>query len=84
MNRLQRKEDSVRAVLDAAQPPAVPAELCADAMRRGGRMLRRRTVVRRLMWCLLLAAAVAFAVWAVSAHPWVEPPSETTPPLTGL
>jgi hypothetical protein len=35
------------------------------------------------MWLLLLAAAVAFTVWAVTAHPWVEPPSETTPPLTG-
>jgi hypothetical protein len=46
-------------------------------------MLRRRTAARRVMWFLLFAASVAFVVWAVLARPWVEPPSETTPPLTG-
>ena len=61
---------------------AVPVELHADAVRRGARMLRRRTVVRRLMWLLLLIAVVAFAVWAAQAQPWVEPPSSRTPPLT--
>jgi hypothetical protein len=35
------------------------------------------------MWLLLFAAAVAFVVWASMARPWVEPPSQTTPPLTG-
>ncbi|MZD05364.1 hypothetical protein GTW43_09755 [Streptomyces sp. SID5785] len=84
MSRLEREEDAVRAALDAARPPSVPTELCADAMRRGGRMLRRRVLARRLLWALLVAAAVAFTVWACTAHPWVEPPSETTPPLTGL
>ena len=39
--------------------------------------------VRRLMWLLLLAAIVAFVVWALMVQPWVEPPSDTTPPLTG-
>lgn len=64
-------------------PPPVPPELYAEVVRRGGRMLRRRTVAVRLMWLLLFAATVAFVVWALMARPWVEPPSETTPPLTG-
>jgi ferric-dicitrate binding protein FerR (iron transport regulator) len=63
--------------------PRVPPGLCAEAVRRGGRMLRRRTAARRLMWLLLGAAAVAFTVWALTVQPWVEPPSETTPPVTG-
>jgi hypothetical protein len=46
-------------------------------------MLRRRRTARRLMWLLLWAGVVAFTVWALMAQPWVEPPSETTPPLTG-
>ncbi|MEU2896078.1 hypothetical protein ABZ690_20495 [Streptomyces sp. NPDC006967] len=81
MNRLSR-EASVRRMLEGAPPP-VPPGLHADATRRGARMLRRRTLARRAMWLLLLAATVAFVVWAVTARPWVEPPSETTPPLTG-
>lgn len=64
-------------------PPQVPPELYGDIVRRGGRMLRRRRTARRLMWLLLCAAVVAFTVWALMAQPWVEPPSETTPPLTG-
>lgn len=64
-------------------PPQVPPELYADVVRRGGRMLRRRRIARRLMWLLLCAAVVAFALWALTARPWVEPPSETTPPVTG-
>lgn len=64
-------------------PPPVPPQLCSDALRHGGRMLRRRTVARRLMWLVLLAAMVAFVVWASTARPWVEPPSDTAPPLTG-
>ncbi|MYW64788.1 hypothetical protein GTY65_12035 [Streptomyces sp. SID8379] len=79
----ERKEASVRAVLDSAPPPVVPAELCAEAMRRGGRALRRRRAARRLLWLLLAATVVAFVVWATMARPWVEPPSKTTPPLTG-
>ncbi|MFI6930211.1 hypothetical protein [Streptomyces sp. NPDC050287] len=77
-----RREDAVRRIL-AAPTPSVPPELCADVVRRGGRMLRRRRAVRRVLWLLLFAAVVAFVVWAVMAQPWVEPPSETTPPLTG-
>ncbi|MFJ8820340.1 hypothetical protein ACIREE_01000 [Streptomyces sp. NPDC102467] len=83
MSRQEREEATVRAVLDAAPPPTVPAELCGEAMRRGGRALRRRRIARRLAWFVLCTAVVAFAVWATMARPWVEPPSKTTPPLTG-
>jgi hypothetical protein len=79
---LREREAAVRRVLERT-PPQVPPGLCGDAMRRGGRLLRRRTAARRLMWLVLLAAVVAFFVWAVMARPWVEPPSDTTPPLTG-
>ncbi|KMS68442.1 membrane protein [Streptomyces viridochromogenes] len=81
MNRPQR-EAAARQIMERA-PATVPPELYAEAVRRGGRMLRRRRVAVRLMWLLLFAATVAFVVWAVTARPWVEPPSETTPPLMG-
>jgi ferric-dicitrate binding protein FerR (iron transport regulator) len=80
MNRPER-EAAVRQIMERAVPH-VPPELHADVVRRGSRMLRRRTLARRLLWLLLFAAVVAFAVWAVMVQPWVEPPSETTPPLT--
>jgi type VI protein secretion system component VasF len=64
-------------------PPPVPPELHRDAVRQGARLLRRQTLVRRLLWLLMLAVTVAFVVWALVLQPWVEPPSETTPPLTG-
>ncbi|MFJ1963482.1 hypothetical protein [Streptomyces massasporeus] len=76
------REAAVRRLLEQAPRP-VPPEIHTEAVRRGGRMLRRRTLARRLMWLLLLAAAVAFTVWALTARPWVEPQSDTTPPLTG-
>ena len=81
MSLHDRNENAVRLLLEGA-PPSVPPELFEDAVRRGGRMLRRRRALRRLLWILLLAATVAFVVWASVAHPWVEPPSDTTPPLT--
>ncbi|GHE64711.1 hypothetical protein [Streptomyces capitiformicae] len=81
MNRRGR-ETAVREILERGSVQ-VPPELCADAMRRGGRMLRRRTAARQLMWLVLLAAVIAFVVWATMTRPWVEPPLETTPPLTG-
>jgi ferric-dicitrate binding protein FerR (iron transport regulator) len=62
-------------------PPPVPPDLYAEAVRRGSRMLRRRTVARRLLWLALLAAVLAFTLWASVARPWVEPPSTTTPPI---
>ncbi|OIJ91263.1 hypothetical protein BIV24_16285 [Streptomyces colonosanans] len=63
-------------------PPQVPPGLHTEVVRRGGRMLRRRTVARRLMWLALLAATLAFVIWAWTARPWVEPPSTTTPPVS--
>ncbi|WP_107481833.1 hypothetical protein [Streptomyces sp. JHA26] len=81
MNRFER-EAAVRRIMEQS-PPRVPPELYADALRRGSRMLRRRTAVRRLTWLVLCAAAVVFTVWALTARPWAEPPSETTPPVTG-
>lgn len=81
MNRPER-EAAVRQMMERTTP-RVPAGLHADALRLGGRMLRRRTIALRLLWLLLFAATVAFVVWAATARPWVEPPSETTPPVTG-
>lgn len=46
-------------------------------------MLRRRALALRVTGLLLLAASVAFAVWALTARPWAEPPSQTTPPVSG-
>ncbi|MEU6809258.1 hypothetical protein ABZ920_09655 [Streptomyces sp. NPDC046831] len=81
MNRAER-EAAVRRMLEQSSPP-VPPDLCAEAVRRGGRVLRRRTLALRVMGLLLLAACVASAVWALTARPWAEPPSQTTPPVTG-
>ncbi|WP_367835518.1 hypothetical protein [Streptomyces rochei] len=81
MNRPQR-EAAARRIMEQS-PPRVAPELYADAVRRGGRVLRRRTAVRRLLWVVLAAVVVAFTVWALTVRPWVEPPSETTPPVTG-
>ncbi|MEV0124806.1 hypothetical protein AB0I16_25290 [Streptomyces sp. NPDC050703] len=81
MSQYERKEAAVRRLLDGVPPP-VPRELYEEAVRRGGRRLRRHRAVRRLLWFALFAAVVAFAVWASVAQPWVEPPAETTPPLT--
>ncbi|MFF4044398.1 MULTISPECIES: hypothetical protein [unclassified Streptomyces] len=81
MNRPQR-EAAVRRILAQTQAP-LPPDLYGEAVRRGDRMLRHRRLARRLGWLLLCAAAVAFTVWAVHVHPWVEPPSQTTPPITG-
>lgn len=79
VNRTER-EAAVRRIMQAS-PPRVPPELYADVVRRGERMLRRRVAARRLLWLLLCAAAVAFAVWALTARPWEPPPSRTPPPL---
>ncbi|MGW0910530.1 hypothetical protein ACWD1Z_02105 [Streptomyces sp. NPDC002784] len=81
MNRNERQA-AARRIMERT-PPAVPPGLCADAVRRGGRMLRRRRAALRLMWLLMFAASVAFLVWALLTRPWAEPPSEVTPPLTG-
>ncbi|MEU9174692.1 hypothetical protein AB0D34_44215 [Streptomyces sp. NPDC048420] len=80
MNRGQR-ESAVRQLMERVSPQ-VPADLYGEVVRRGSRMLRRRIVARRMLWLLLFAASVAFVVWALTARPWVEPPSTTTPPMT--
>lgn len=81
MSQYERKEQAIRRLLEGTAP-SVPPELHDDAVRRGSRALRRRRAARRLFWTLLFAAVVAFVVWASLARPWVEPPSDTTPPLT--
>ncbi|MEV0980825.1 MULTISPECIES: hypothetical protein [unclassified Streptomyces] len=80
MNRPER-EAEVRRIMEQTSV-RVPPELYGEAVRRGTRMLHRRTTARRLMWLLLALAAVAFTVWALTVQPWAEPPSDTTPPLT--
>ncbi|MCW5253944.1 hypothetical protein [Streptomyces sp. SHP 1-2] len=81
MNRAGR-EAAVRRIL-AESPPRVPPGLHAEAVRRGRRALRRRAAARRLLWLVLVAAALAFTVWAAVVRPWDRPPSETVPPMTG-
>ncbi|MFF9086867.1 hypothetical protein ACF1BE_10710 [Streptomyces sp. NPDC014991] len=81
MNRSER-EAAVRRIMERTPAP-VPPELYADAARRGERRLRQRRLARRVLWLLVCAAAVVFAVWAAEARPWAEPPSQTTPPVTG-
>ncbi|MEU3857862.1 hypothetical protein AB0F03_10875 [Streptomyces sp. NPDC028722] len=81
MNRAER-EAAVRRIMERTPAP-VPPELYAEAVRHGERRLRRRRLARRVLWLLACAAAVAFTVWAAEARPWAEPPSQTTPPVTG-
>ncbi|MEU6663502.1 hypothetical protein [Streptomyces sp. NPDC046821] len=83
MNAQARMEREVRAILDDAVHSVVPPEIHPEAVRRGTRILRRRRALRRLGWLALGLAVTAFFVWASLARPWVEPPSRTTPPLTG-
>ncbi|MFB7214384.1 hypothetical protein [Streptomyces sp. NPDC056255] len=78
MSRSGDREDEVRRMLDGPHPQ-VPADLARRASQRGGRMLRRRLFVRRLMLVLACVAVVAFTVWAMAVHPWQVPPTETTP-----
>jgi hypothetical protein len=77
---LPEREAVVRRMLE--QTPPVPPDLYPEVVRRGSRMLHRRTVARRLLWLALLTAALAFVIWASVARPWVEPPSTTTPPVS--
>ncbi|MGP4003224.1 hypothetical protein [Streptomyces sp. 8N706] len=83
MSLPDRKEDEVRRMLEGQPHPVVPPDLAARAAQRGRRIDGHRRVLRAVGWALLLAAAVAFAVWAAVAQPWVVPPTDTTPPLGG-
>ncbi|MEU6081414.1 hypothetical protein [Streptomyces sp. NPDC047108] len=82
MSLPDRKQEEVRRMLDGPHP-VVPPDLAARAAEHGRQLLARRRVVRAAVWVVLLAAAVAFAAWAVVAQPWVVPPTDTTPPLDG-
>ncbi|OKK20843.1 hypothetical protein AMK16_10525 [Streptomyces sp. CB00455] len=77
-----RKEAQVRRILEGPYP-AVPAGLAASAAARGARLLRRRRALRRFGWTVLLAAAVAFTVWAAAVRPWAAPAAGISPPLEG-
>ncbi|WP_329380164.1 hypothetical protein OG625_14355 [Streptomyces sp. NBC_01351] len=77
-----RKEAQVRRLLEGPYP-VVPPGLASGAAARGDRLLRRRRAVRRLGWMLLIAAVVAFTVWATLTRPWATPPSGISPPLEG-
>ncbi|MFH9427049.1 hypothetical protein ACH4JZ_02055 [Streptomyces sp. NPDC017615] len=81
MNRPER-EAAVRRLMEAV-PVSLPPELPGEAARGGARRLRVLRTGRRLLWLLLCAAAVAFLTWAALTRPWAEPPSPTTPPLSG-
>ncbi|WP_086860876.1 hypothetical protein [Streptomyces milbemycinicus] len=82
MSSHDRKEDVVRRMLNGPHP-AVPPDLADRAAGRGRRMLRRHRAVRAVGWVLLIAAIIAFTVWAVIVQPWTTPPTDTTPPLEG-
>lgn len=82
MSRPDRKEAIVRALMDTPPPP-VPPGLYPAAVRRGGRMLRRRKALGRFLWASLCVAALVLVVWLSVTRPWVEPPSQVTPPLQG-
>lgn len=77
-----RKEDQVRRMLEGPHP-VLPPDLAGRATGRGQRLLRRRRTARTVGWAVLLAAVVAFTVWAAVVHPWAGPPADTTPPLEG-
>ncbi|KIF68243.1 hypothetical protein HY68_05700 [Streptomyces sp. AcH 505] len=79
----ERKEAEVRRMLDLPHP-AVPTDLLLRATARGARMLHRRRTLRRVLWTLLLAAAVVFVVWAAATYPWEPQPTEMTPPPFGF
>ncbi|MET7618240.1 hypothetical protein [Streptomyces sp. NPDC005408] len=82
MSSRERKEAEVRRMLETRHPP-VPADLAARATEHGTRLLRRHRALRRALWLLLVAAVIAFAVWAAVAQPWATSPADTTPPLEG-
>ncbi|TQK52223.1 hypothetical protein FBY35_2651 [Streptomyces sp. SLBN-118] len=82
MSSRERKEAEVRRMLETPHPP-VPTDLAARAAEHGARLLRRHQALRRAVWLMLVAAVIAFAVWAMVAQPWVVAPSDTTPPLEG-
>lgn len=63
--------------------PALPPDLAARAVRRGGRRLRRRRAVQRTAGWLLAVVLVVFLVWFGVEQPWATEPAQVTPPLEG-
>ncbi|MFI2372878.1 hypothetical protein [Streptomyces sp. NPDC018833] len=83
MSGADRKENEVRRMMEGPQP-VVPADLAVRAAAHGSRLVRRHRALRRAGWLLIVAAALAFVVWATVNQPWLVPPSQTTPPLEGF
>ncbi|WP_097871443.1 hypothetical protein [Streptomyces sp. rh34] len=81
-DRRDPREEQVRRMLDGPHP-ALPPDLAARAVRRGGRRLRLRRAVLRTTGWLLAAALAAFLVWAEVEQPWATEPAQVTPPLEG-
>ncbi len=77
-----RKETEVRRLLDGPAAP-LPPDMASRAVGCGARLLRRRRAVRVVLWFVATCAVLAFAAWAAVVHPWIAPPSSTTPPLGG-
>lgn len=75
-----RKETEVRRLLESVPPAAVPTDLAGRALLRGLRIAHRRRTLALLLWGFF-AVAVAVAVWAAVAEPWMGQPAVTTPPL---
>ncbi|MFI9305377.1 hypothetical protein [Streptomyces triculaminicus] len=80
MSGLDRREARLRRLLEGPRAQ-VPPDLAARAAERGRLLLRRRRALRAAAWALLVAAAVAFGVWAATAEPWEARPVQQTPPL---
>ncbi|MCS0634559.1 hypothetical protein NX801_02550 [Streptomyces sp. LP05-1] len=82
MNGRERREEEVRRLL---APPGLrlPPDVLPGAVARGTRLRHRTRALRRLLWLLLVAVAVAFAVWAAATEPWHRPPLDVSPVFTG-
>ncbi|OWA24591.1 hypothetical protein [Streptomyces sp. CS057] len=80
--RRDPREEQVRRMLDGPHP-ALPPDLAARAVRRGGRRLRRRRAVRRTAGWLLAVVLVVFLVRVGVEQPWATEPAQVTPPLEG-
>lgn len=70
----------MRGLLESAPLAPVPPDLAGRALLRGLRVARRRRTAALLLW-LFFAAALAVAVWAAFAQPWLAQPARTTTPL---
>ncbi|MEV6434485.1 hypothetical protein [Streptomyces anulatus] len=81
-DRRDPREEQVRRMLDGPHP-ALPPDLAARAVRRGGRRMRQRRAVRRTAGWLLAVVLAVFLVWVGVEQPWTTEPAQVTPPLEG-